>query len=150
VDTTWDGLPIAAEPPYACCVVVWREAQGGKEFLVLHRVAPGGAGFEGDWAWTPPSGARQPGEAPALAATRELREETGLTVPVTRVPEAPSERVALFEARIDPGVDIVLDDEHDTFSWRSRDEATDLCLPAEAGACIANVARWLDAGSRAY
>ncbi|MBA3330077.1 MAG: hypothetical protein H0T39_04240, partial [Actinobacteria bacterium] len=62
METTWDGLPVARERPYACCVVVWREGERGREFLLLHRMAPGGAGFEGDWAWTPPSGARQPGE----------------------------------------------------------------------------------------
>ena len=26
MEETWDGLPVAREPPYACCVVGWREA----------------------------------------------------------------------------------------------------------------------------
>lgn len=56
MDRTWDGLPRAQERPYACCVVVWREGENGREFLLLHRLAPGGASYEGDWAWTPPSG----------------------------------------------------------------------------------------------
>jgi len=25
MEATWDGLPVAREPPYASCVVVWRE-----------------------------------------------------------------------------------------------------------------------------
>jgi 8-oxo-dGTP diphosphatase len=80
METTWDGLPVAPEPPFACAIVVWRERDGRREFLLLHRLAPGGPGFDREWAWTPPSGARQPGEEPDAAATRELREETGLDV----------------------------------------------------------------------
>jgi 8-oxo-dGTP pyrophosphatase MutT (NUDIX family) len=97
--TTWDGLPASPEPPYAACVVVWRWAPpGAPEFLVLHRLAPGGPGFEGDWAWTPPSGARLPGEPPDEAAKRELLEETGLRLPLDRLRGAwaPSGDVALY------------------------------------------------------
>lgn len=43
METTWDGLPAAGERPSACCVVVWREGGTDREFLVLHRVVPGGA-----------------------------------------------------------------------------------------------------------
>ena len=38
------------------------EESGRDEFLLLHRVAPGGPDYEGEWAWTPPAGARQPRE----------------------------------------------------------------------------------------
>ena len=41
METTWDGLPVARERPYACAVVVWREIDGRREFLLLHRLAPG-------------------------------------------------------------------------------------------------------------
>jgi 8-oxo-dGTP pyrophosphatase MutT (NUDIX family) len=146
--TTWDGLPVAHEPPYACCVVVWRLCEHGREFLVLHRLAPGGAGFEGPWAWTPPSGARQPGERADAAAARELREETGLTLPFTHVPDAPTERVALYIAEASPETEIVLDDEHDELRWLSVGEAAALCLPSEVGACLVNADAWLDPSSR--
>jgi ADP-ribose pyrophosphatase YjhB (NUDIX family) len=44
----------------------------------------------------PPSGARQPGETPEAAAARELRDEIGLALRLTLVPEAAvSEDVAL-------------------------------------------------------
>jgi len=50
---------------------------GGWEYLPLHR-AHRGAGYAGDWAWTPPSGARLPGEPVLAGALRELKEEAGI------------------------------------------------------------------------
>ena len=58
---TWDGLPVSDTDPRGASVIVYREGKAGLEVLVLHR-AHRGPDFEGDWAWTPPSGARQPGE----------------------------------------------------------------------------------------
>jgi len=128
METTWDGLPVAREQPFACCVVVWREGAAGREFLVLHR-AHEGADYAGDWAWTPPSGARQPGEDPDAAAARELREETGLELLATRI-EPVDEEVALYLAEAPANVEVELDPEHDTFRWLTIDEASALCLPA--------------------
>jgi 8-oxo-dGTP pyrophosphatase MutT (NUDIX family) len=142
--TTWDGLPVARDRPYACCVVVWREGEGGREFLVLHRLAPGGPGFEGDWAWTPPSGARQPGESPDAAAVRELREETGLAPPLASVRAAPSPDVALYVAEAGIGAGIVLDAEHDRYAWVSLAEAVARCFPGDVAACVAAADAWLD------
>jgi 8-oxo-dGTP pyrophosphatase MutT (NUDIX family) len=79
VERTWDGLPVAQERPWVSAVVVWREGPEGREFLLLHRHHRGPE-FAGDWAWTSPAGARQPGETPDDAARRELLEETGLTL----------------------------------------------------------------------
>ncbi|MGH2371606.1 MAG: NUDIX domain-containing protein, partial [Chloroflexota bacterium] len=79
--TTWDGLPISDEVPHGATVVVFRRLTGGTEFLLLHR-AHNGPAYEGDWAWTPPSGARFPGEPIAVCARRELREEAGLELDV--------------------------------------------------------------------
>lgn len=79
--TTWDGKPVAAEPPFGASIIVCRKAGEGHEFLVLHR-GQQGPDFSGDWAWTPPSGARYPGESIYDCARRELREETGLSLPM--------------------------------------------------------------------
>jgi 8-oxo-dGTP pyrophosphatase MutT (NUDIX family) len=150
VETTWDGLPVAREPPYAACVVVWREAARGREFLVLHRLAPGGAAFEGEWAWTPPSGARFPGEEPDDAARRELYEETGLTLDVVPArAAAATEEVALYVAQATPGDSIVLDAEHDRFEWLWLDQALERCLPPVVAEGLANAAAWLEAASGA-
>jgi 8-oxo-dGTP pyrophosphatase MutT (NUDIX family) len=144
-ETTWDGRPIAREPPYASCVVVWCTVRTGRQFLILHRLNAGGPDHHGDWAWTPPSGARLPGETPEGAAERELREETGLALPFQAIPEAAvSEDVALYVAEAPPVVEVVLDHEHDAFVWLTLDEAVAKCLPAEVGTCIKNAAAWLD------
>jgi 8-oxo-dGTP pyrophosphatase MutT (NUDIX family) len=133
-ETTWDGLPVAREPPYAACVVVWRDGERGREVLVVHRLAPGGPGYEGEWAWTPPSGARQPGETADEAARRELREETGLAL--TPVPVAgPSDEVALYVAEAPPGAEVVVDAEHDRFEWLPVAEG-DREVPAVAGGSV--------------
>lgn len=147
MESTWDGLPIARDPPYAACVVVWRYAPRGREFLLLHRLHAGGPDYHGDWAWTPPAGARFPGEAPDETAKRELGEETGLALLFTPVPEAAvSEDVSLYVAEAPPEALVVLDEEHDCFLWLPLEDAVEKCLPAAVGAGIRNVAAWLDRG----
>jgi hypothetical protein len=48
--STWDGLPVAADPPYGASVLVGRRDAGGeREWLLLHR-AHGGPDYAGDWA----------------------------------------------------------------------------------------------------
>ena len=149
--TTWDGLPVAPEPPFAVSVVVWREGVRGPEFLLLHRLAPGGPGYEGDWACTPPSGARLPGEEPDDAARREVYEETGLTLEIVSAHGATAtEDVALYVAQAALGDVIVLDAEHDRFEWLSLDDALEWCLPAVVAQGLANAAAWLDAPPREH
>jgi 8-oxo-dGTP pyrophosphatase MutT (NUDIX family) len=129
VEHTWDGLPVARDKPYAACVVVWRRGLGGPEFLVLHRLAPGGATYEGEWAWTPPSGARLPEEPVEQAAARELLEETGLalqTIPLQPV----TDDVALFVAEAPPDATVRVDAEHDRYEWLALDDACARCRPA--------------------
>jgi 8-oxo-dGTP pyrophosphatase MutT (NUDIX family) len=140
--TTWDGLPVARENPVAAAVVVWRRGPGRREYLVLHR-HHGGPQWEGDWAWTPPSGARQPGEDPRAAAERELREETGLDLPLERV-DHETDEVALFAAEAPAGAHVVLDAEHDRYEWVTLEDAVARCLPTTVGrglelvdACVA-------------
>jgi 8-oxo-dGTP pyrophosphatase MutT (NUDIX family) len=98
-------------------------------------VEPGGPGFEGDWAWTPPSGGREPGESEEETAARELREEAGLHLPLRRVPFG-STTVALFVAEAPPGDDVVLDADHDEHEWVSLHEACARCRPAGVADCV--------------
>lgn len=130
---TYDGLPVAADPPHGAAVIVRRPSSagsGGCEYLILHR-AHHGPGYEGDWAWTPPSGSRQPGEAVLGAALRELTEETGLVA-------APADLAAIdlggrwvrFRLDVPPGARARVDPEHDRLEWLTADAAIARCAPA--------------------
>jgi 8-oxo-dGTP pyrophosphatase MutT (NUDIX family) len=129
---TWDGVPVAQDQPHGAAVIVRRPAAraGGYEHLILHR-AHHGPDYNGDWAWTPPSGSRQPGESVVAAAVRELAEETGLTA-------APAHLRAIdlsggwvqFLLEVPPGNTARLDAEHDRFEWLSAAEAIARCQPA--------------------
>jgi 8-oxo-dGTP pyrophosphatase MutT (NUDIX family) len=140
VETTWDGLPVARENPVAVAIVVWRGRSGGREYLILHR-RHGGTAREGEWAWTPPSGARQPGEEPHDAAEREVWEETGLRLELEPLAHETDE-VALFAAEAPPDARVVLDPEHDRFEWTRLDDALARCLPAVVGRGLALADAW--------
>jgi predicted metal-dependent hydrolase/ADP-ribose pyrophosphatase YjhB (NUDIX family) len=144
--TTLDDRPIAREKPHGCSVVVWRLHQTRREYLILHRGAAGGPDYEGDWAWTPPSGARLPGEPPDEAARRELREETGLEIPITPT-DLGREQWALYIAEASLDAEIALDAEHDRYRWVPPDEAERVCLPATVGSSIRAVEAWLSSES---
>ena len=126
-NTTWDGLPIANENPRGVAVIVYRYRAGGVEILILHR-AHHGSDYEGDWAWTPPSGARQPGEAPLAVAQRELAEETGITGE-PKLTRAGSGHWFVYGLEIDPETRVNLDAEHDRYEWVSLPEAIRRCQP---------------------
>ena len=143
--TTWDGLPVSPENPIAVSVVVWRAARRGREWLILHRHHHGRE-FEGDWAWTPPSGARLPGEPVGDAARRELREETGLPLEPVPTP-CGDEEVAVFVAEARPDVEVALDAEHDAFQWVGLDDVLSRCLPRRVADSVACVAVWLDSAA---
>jgi 8-oxo-dGTP pyrophosphatase MutT (NUDIX family) len=125
--TTYDGEPIAEDAPFGATVVVYRRVGDGLELLVLHR-AHDGPDHEGDWAWTPPAGARKPGEDLHACARRELKEETGLEVPIR--PTALAGDWPAFAAEVPPGAPVVLDAEHDRFVWLEPGEALARCRPA--------------------
>jgi len=111
----------------AAAVVVWRERNGRREFLILHRRYAGGIHFEGDFAWTPPAGAIEPNEQPHQAARRELREETGLNLDCAAI--GLTDQVAVYTAEAPSDAEVVLDDEHDRFLWVSQKEACRKCAP---------------------
>jgi 8-oxo-dGTP pyrophosphatase MutT (NUDIX family) len=128
IDVTWDGLPVAEEPPYGAAVFVWHDGAAERMWLLLHR-AHHGPEYEGDWAWTPPSGARLPGESIDACAQRELLEETGVAGnPTPTASGTPDWSAYTLEVRADTPIE--LDDEHDRYEWVSLDEATHRCLPA--------------------
>lgn len=119
--TTWDGLPVSQEPPHGCTIIVVQRVGEALQLLLLHR-RHNGVEYEGDWAWTSPSGARLPGESVDECARRELAEETGLALPLNRTTcGSPDWCVYWAEARHDAS--IIPDDEHDRYEWLPPDEA---------------------------
>jgi 8-oxo-dGTP pyrophosphatase MutT (NUDIX family) len=139
--TSWDGLPISPEPPFGASIVVYRHQQGQIEFLILHR-AHDDPEYDGEWAWTPPSGARLPNEAIDDCARRELRDETGLALPVQPA-EGSAESWAIYFAEATPDDRVVLDAEHDRFAWVTLEAALAHCLPEMVGSSVEYVARLL-------
>ncbi len=135
-DTTWDGLAIADDWPNGATVVI-RRTDG--DVLLVHR-AHHGADFAGDWAWTPPSGARHPGEPLLVGALRELAEEAGITgVDIT--PIDLSGRWGLFAAEVEQDTAVTLVDvEHDQYQWVRPSVALTMCKPHVVAANIRRVA----------
>ena len=135
-ELTRDGLPVAADDPHGAAIIVRRpDGQGGREYLLLHR-AHRGPDYDGDWAWTPPSGARLPGEPVLAGALRELGEEAGITG-AAPVPVDLSGPWAVFLAEVPAGTRVRLDAEHDQFRWVSAAQALSRCRPASATAGLA-------------
>jgi len=120
------------------------------ELLVLHR-SPEHGGY-----WHGVAGGVEPGEAPALAAARELREETGLeAVPVDlhRPYEYSPEpweagaahgfariRVECFLAEAPVGWEPRLDGEHDAYRWCTADAAARLLFWPEPRELVRSIA----------
>ena len=128
LDRTWDGQLISGELPRGISIVVFRRFPKFS-VLLLHR-AHQGPMYEGDWAWTPPSGARHPGEPVIEAARRELYEEAGLLLRVRATAlGTPEWAVFLAEATADDRVSLV-DPEHDRFVWVESEEAIRRVEPA--------------------
>lgn len=114
-------------------VDVWpyRSADGMSEFLLLHR-----SGRDGSPFWQGVSGWIEPGEAPHLAALRELREETGLeAIELFAVDSVfdlyawkrgTVEAIVPFAARVAADAEPELSEEHDDWRWGSLAEAVRL------------------------
>jgi dATP pyrophosphohydrolase len=143
--------------PEEILIVVHRPASTGSEFLVLER-SPERQGY-----WHLVAGALDEGEDEASAAARELREETGLAVPVWdlglrylyALEEEPPEvrarfspgvtaiAVSAFVAEAPPGWEPVLDEEHVDYRWCTADEACKLLRYPEPRDALEKVARRL-------
>lgn len=114
-------------------VDVWpyRLLDGSAEFLLLHR-----SGRDGSPFWQGVSGWIEAGEAPHLAALRELREETGLEAvelytvdsvfDLYAAKRGSVEAIVPFAARILGEGDPQLSEEHDEWRWSSPAEALQL------------------------
>ena len=139
--TTWDGRPVSADPPHGVSIVVYRRADAGYEFLLLHR-AHHGPDYEGDWAWTPPSGARLPGEPLDACAARELREETGLSL-TPQPTDLGSPEWAVYLAEVEQDAPVTLDAEHDRYEWVTFDDALQRCRPAVVAGALRRVGQHL-------
>lgn len=145
---TWDGLPISPDPPYGAAVVVYRREGGRVLYLVLHR-AHFPPEFAGDWAWGPPSGARLPGEPIDACARRELWEEAGLELPLTRIGD-PADDWVVYVAEAPAGAQVRLSPEHDRCEWVPAREAARRCLPSVVAEQIRRAARIVEGEPAAH
>lgn len=123
-----DDRIMAGEPPFGATVVVYRRTPD-VEILVLHR-AGAGPDYDGDWAWTPPAGARFPAEPIDDCAARELHEEVGLDLQPLRLASTEARTWELYTLEVPQDVEIRLDAEHDRFEWVTPDVAVTRCQPA--------------------
>jgi 8-oxo-dGTP pyrophosphatase MutT (NUDIX family) len=140
--TTWDGKPISSELPYGATIVVYRQNQRRLEYLILHR-AYNNPSYEGEWAWTPPSGARYPGESVEECAVRELEEETGLVLQTERTSHG-TEDWYVYVAEAEETDQIVVGVEHDRYKWVSLEEAVRRCQPEKVSVAIQRTGEWLN------
>jgi|SRR5215469_11942305 len=127
--TTWDGEPVSRDRPHGATVVVAAQSPAGWRYLLLHR-GHHGPDWADDWAWTPPSGSRKPGEDITACAARELAEESGLRAEPRAVVTTDT-YWAVFGLEVPWGTAVTVDGtEHDRFEWVSYATACLRCRPA--------------------
>lgn len=108
----------AGDEPFGAMIVVYRRTPN-LELLVLHRAAKG-PDYEGEWAWTPPAGARFPAEPPEQAVVRELHGETGIDAAPKRMEGVGGTAWLMYGLGIEADVEVRVDDEHDRFEWSAQ------------------------------
>ncbi len=144
---TYGGLPVSRDPPHGVTIVVFSESPDGRRYLLLHRSYDGEA-FEGDWAWTPPAGARLPGELVVVCAARELREETGIDAEPIPI-QVHDTDCAVFRLEVPWGIELAVnDDEHDRHEWVLLEEACRRCLPSVVADALRLAARYSETSDR--
>jgi len=110
-------------PPIECAGAVVRDS-AGRLLLVRRGHAPAVG------RWSLPGGRVEPGETAAVAAAREVREETGLDVrvgPLLATVQIGDYLIHDFAAEVIGG-DLLAGDDADDVRWCSVDEATQLPL----------------------
>ena len=127
----------------AVMVVYRRTAAGSLEYLVLHR-AHSGPDYDGDWAWGPPSGQREPGESVVECAKRELMEETGLRLELLPC-DAGTAAWPAYLAEAPPDVEITISPEHDRYRWVPFADAVALTTPDVVRVQVERAGRLLEA-----
>lgn len=144
---------MSVRPDLVACWLFRLDAAGRPEILLARRVA--GRHYAGLWQCV--TGRLEPGERIADGALREVAEETGLagtdieaffdTDIVNWFHEASHDALiseAVFAARVRPGAEAVISDEHDDARWLSPDDARALVTwPAYVRAI--DFVEWLDA-----
>lgn len=102
----------------------------GLEVLLLRRARPSREGAEGGGDWAPVTGNLEGREHVRQAAAREVLEETGLdTEPtplgMTLTYEKNGKRFheTIFAARVAPGDEVELSEEHTSHEWVSAENA---------------------------
>lgn len=134
--------------PEEVLLVIFRP---GPEFLVLLR-SPERHGY-----WNLVAGGVEEGEAPTMAARRELDEESGLAQPI-RFESLPLELVYVrpegskvtmhaFLAEAPSGWEPVLNEEHVEYRWCSLADADALLAYPEPREAVRCVARLLEVGT---
>jgi len=109
---------MSSEPAIAAAVI----AHDGKVLLVKRRVK------EGSLSWQFPAGAIEEGESASQAATREAKEETGLTVADSKVlgervhPNTGRTMIYVACDLVEGNARVADDDELSEFAWLKRGE----------------------------
>lgn len=119
----------------SCGVLPWREADGGREYLIVFE--------QFSQCWSLPKGHMEAGETEVQTALRELFEETGLSAQLDisrsaaiEYPISPiaKKQVVFFPGRVS-GIPKVRQGEIDRFKWVRADELKDYLFPDTVAAC---------------